>query len=200
MAPSTPPRSASRSNSSSTAASTSSVSCSTMKLPWLGFWLKATPHSLSTMSWMAMAPAHRRRGGRGHGLVEGVGVEAVAVVVDGAQRLQGGADVVERHLLGVHRAAGRLHVVLELLAALVGPVAVAQHDRPDAPGHPAQHRVLGVHAAGEEERQVGGEVVDVHAPGQVRLDVGEGVGQVKASWLTGFAPPRRCGSPRSTTE
>ena len=68
-------------------------------------------------------------------------------------------------------------MVLELLAALVGAVAVAHGDRPDAPGHPPEHRVLGVHAVAEEERQVGGEVVDVHAPGQVGLDVGEGVGQ-----------------------
>ena len=129
------------------------------------------------ISWMASARRTDSAVGRGDRLVVGVGVQAVAVVVDGDQRLQRGADVVERHLLGVQRPARRLDVVLELLRALVGAVAVAHGDGPDAPGHPAEHRVLGVHAVGEEEREVGGEVVDVHAPGQVRLDVGEPVGQ-----------------------
>src|ERR1019366_1527545 len=40
---------------------------------------------------------HRVRGRGGHRLVVGVSVQAVAVVVDGAQRLQRGADVVEVH-------------------------------------------------------------------------------------------------------
>ncbi len=56
-------------------------------------------------------------------------------------------------------------------------VAVAHGHGPDAARHPSDHRVLGVHAVGEEEDQVGGEVVDVHAPRQVRLHVGEAVGQ-----------------------
>ena len=68
-------------------------------------------------------------------------------------------------------------MVLELLGALAGAVAVPHGDRPDASGDPAEHRVLGVHAVGEEEAEVGGEVVDVEAAGQVRLDVGEPVGQ-----------------------
>ena len=40
-----------------------------------------------------------------------------------------------------------------------------------------EHRVLRVHAVGEEERQVGREVVDVHAAREVVLDEGEAVGQ-----------------------
>ncbi len=55
MAPSTPPRSESRSNSPSTASSTRSVNSSMMKLPWLGFSLRASPHSRLMMSWIAMA-------------------------------------------------------------------------------------------------------------------------------------------------
>jgi hypothetical protein len=43
-------------------------------------------------------------------------VQAVAVIVDGDQRLQGGADVVEVHLLRVQRAAGGLDVVFQFLA------------------------------------------------------------------------------------
>ena len=45
--------------------------------------------------------AYRLLGGGGDGFVEGIGVQAVAVVIDGNQRLQGGTDVVEVHLLGM---------------------------------------------------------------------------------------------------
>src|SRR5690606_16594308 len=41
----------------------------------------------------------------------------------------------------------------------------------------ADDGVFRVHAVGEEERQVGREVVDVHATGEVVLDDGETVGQ-----------------------
>ena len=68
-------------------------------------------------------------------------------------------------------------MVLQLLGALAGTVAVPHGGGPDPPGDPADHGVLGVHAVGEEERQVGREVVDLHAPGQVGLHVGEPVGQ-----------------------
>ncbi len=116
-------------------------------------------------------------GRSGHRLVVGVGVQAVAVVVDGAQGLQRGADVVEVHLLGVQGTAGGLDVVLELLRPLGGTVALAQGHRPDPPGHPADDGVLRVQAVGEEERQVRREVVDAHAAGEVGLDVGEAVGE-----------------------
>ena len=74
-------------------------------------------------------------------------------------------------------AARGLRVELELLAALVGAVAVAHRHRPDAPRDATEHRVLGVHAVGEEERQVRREVVDVHAAREVGLDEGEAVGE-----------------------
>jgi hypothetical protein len=121
--------------------------------------------------------AHAVFGGRGDGLVEGVGVQAVAVVVDRDQRLQRGADVVELDLLRVQAAAAGLDVVLQLLAALVGAVLVAHRHRPDAARHAAQHGVLRVHAVAEEEAQVGREVVDVHAARQVRLHEGEAVAE-----------------------
>ena len=79
-------------------------------------------------------------------------------------------------------------MVLELLRPLVGAVAVPHRDRPDAPGHPAEHRVLGVHAVGEEERQVRREVVDRHAAGEVGLDVGEAVGQREGELADGVRP------------
>ena len=68
-------------------------------------------------------------------------------------------------------------MVLELLAALVGAVAVAHRHRPDAPRDAAEHGVLRVHAVAEEEAQVRREVVDVHAAREIRLDEGEAVGQ-----------------------
>ena len=126
---------------------------------------------------MARRAPHRFGGRRRHRLVVRVGVQRVGVVVDRAQRLQRGPDVVERHLLRVQRPARRLDVVLELLAPLVGAVAVPHRDRPDATGHAAEHGVLGVHAVREEEAEVGREVVDVHAAREVRLDVGEAVRQ-----------------------
>ena len=55
MAPRTPPRSVSRSNSSITASSTRSVSSSMMKEPWSGFSFFARPSSRLMISWMAMA-------------------------------------------------------------------------------------------------------------------------------------------------
>ena len=70
--------------------------------------------------------AHALLGGRGDGLVVGVRVERIAVVVDGVERLQRGADVVEVDLLRVEAAAAGLDVVLEHLAALVGTVAVLE--------------------------------------------------------------------------
>ena len=177
IAPSTPPRSEMRRNSSSTASSTRSVSSSMMKLPCSGFSFFARPSSWLMMSWIAMRAPHALLGGRGDRLVVGVGVQRVAVVVDRVERLQRGADVVERDLLRVQAAAGGLDVVLELLRAVVGAVAQLHRLGPDAPRHAADHGVLGVDAVGEEERQVGREVVDLHAARQVVLDVGEAVGQ-----------------------
>ena len=148
-----------------------------MNEPWSGFSFIARPHSRLMISWIASARRTDVLGRRGDRLVVGVGVQRVAVVVDRDQRLQRGADVVEVHLLRVQRPARRLHVVLQLLAALVGAVLLAHRDRPDAAGDAAEHGVLRVHAVGEEERQVRREVVDVHAAREVGLDVGEAVGE-----------------------
>jgi len=66
--------------------------------------------------------AHRVLGRGGDSLVEGVGVQALAVVVDGAQGLQGGAGGVELDLLAVEAPARGLHVVLEHLGAVAAAV------------------------------------------------------------------------------
>ena len=163
------------SNSFSTASSTRSVSSSMMKQPWFGFSFFARPHSRLMIELDRHRAAHALLGRRGDRLVVGVGVQRVGVVVGRDQRLQRGADVVERDLLRVQAAARRLGVVLELLRALVGAVAFAHRHRPDAARDAADHRVLGVHAVAEEERQVRREVVDVHAAREVRLDEREAV-------------------------
>ncbi len=131
-------------------------------------------------------PAHALLGGRGDGLVVGIGVQAVAVVVDGVEGLQRRADVVEVDLLGVQRAAARLDVVLQLLAAVVGAVLLLHGHGPDAPGHAADDAVLGIQAVAEEEAEVRREVVDVHAAGQVVLDEGEAVGQGEGQLADGI--------------
>ena len=76
-----------------------------------------------------------------------------------------------------------LNVIFELLTAFVGPVHVAHRDRPDAAGDPADDRVFGVEPVGEEERQVRGELVDVHASAAVVFHVGEAVGE--RQWRVG---------------
>ena len=148
-----------------------------MKLPWSGFSIDGEPPLLGDDHLDGQCPSHRLCPRCGDRLVEGVGVQAVGIVVDGAQCLEGGADVVEGHLLGVQGSPRGLDVVLELLGPLVGAVAFLHGDGPDAAGHPTDDRVLGVHAVGEEEREIRCERVHIHPPGQVRLDVGESVGQ-----------------------
>lgn len=89
---------------------------------------------------------------RGDGLVKCVGVQAVAVVVNSDQGLQGGADIVELNFLRMQTATACLYVVLQFLAAVIGAVLVTQGDGPYAPCNATQHRVLGVHPVAEEER------------------------------------------------
>ena len=129
------------------------------------------------MSLNRQGAPHRFFGGGGDGLVVGVGVEGVGVVLNRQQSLQGGSDVVEVDLLRVKAASARLNVVLEFLTALVGPVHVAHRDRPNAACDPADDRVFWIEPVGEEERQVGCELVDVHASAAVVFHVGEAVGE-----------------------
>jgi len=104
-------------------------------------------------------------------------VQGVAVVVDGIQRLQRGADVIEADLLRVQGAAGGLDVVLQLLSLGTAPVQVPDRLRPDPAGHPANHGIFSINAIGEEERQVRAELIDIHTPVAVVLHVGEGIAQ-----------------------
>ncbi len=85
-------------------------------------------------------------------------------------------------------AAGSLDMVFQFLAAFIGAIAKAHGSGPDPARDTAHDRVLRIHAAGEKERQVVGEVIHCHAAGQVGFNKGKAVGQVKASWEIGFAP------------
>ena len=100
---------------------------------------------------------------------------AVAIVVNTDQRLQGGADIVEIDFLRVQRTARGLGVVLEFLAAPGSTIKIAHGDCPDAARDTPDHRIFRVHAVGEKERQVGREIVDVHAAREVGLDKGKAV-------------------------
>ena len=124
MAPSTPPRSLRRSNSERTASSTSSVSSVDDEGALVGVLVRWEAPLALDDELDGHGAAHAINGGRSDGLVVGVGVQAVAVVVDGDEACKRGADVVEVDLLRVQAAAAGLDVVLELLAALVGAIAV----------------------------------------------------------------------------
>ena len=79
-------------------------------------------------------------------------------------------------------------MVLEHLAARTRLVALAHGARPDATRDPPDDRVLRVHAVGEEERQVGREVVDAHAAREVVLDDGKTVGEREGQLRDGVRP------------
>ena len=122
-------------------------------------------------------PAHGFLRRRRYGLVIGIGVQAVAIVIGGDQCLQGRANIVEIHFLGVQGTPGCLSVIFELLATLVRSVLESHGRRPNAPRHPAHDRVLRFHADGKEERQIRRETVDVHSPRKISLHIGEAIGQ-----------------------
>ena len=75
-----------------------------MNEPWLGFSFMARPHFLVDDQLDRQGAPHRILRGCGDGLVKGIGMQAVAVVIDRDQGLQGGADVIERHFPGVQGA------------------------------------------------------------------------------------------------
>ena len=122
-------------------------------------------------------PAHRLLRRRGDRLVVSIGVKAVGVVIERIESLKSGADVVEADLLCMQRPPGGLDVVLELLRPLVAAVAVSDRLRPDTTGDTTDDRVFSIDPVGEEEGEIGTEVVDVHTSGQVVLHVRESVGQ-----------------------
>jgi hypothetical protein len=123
--------------------------------------------------------AHGLLGGGGDGLVEGVGVQALAVVVHGAQGLQRGPGVVELRVLAVKGPSGGLDVILEHLGAGRRTVFLTQGDRPDATGHASDYGIFGIHPVGEEKGEIRSKVVQGHAAGKIVFKIGESVGQRK---------------------
>ena len=115
-------------------------------------------------------PAHRLLRRRCDRFVKSVRVQAVAVVEQGIQSLQGCANVVEAYFLCMQAAARSLYVILEHLAAGGRAVTFTHGSGPDAPRHAADHRIFRVHAVGEEEAQVRREVINIHTAREVVLD------------------------------
>ena len=141
----------------------------------------------------AQGQAGRVLGGQGQRLVEGVGVQALRAAEHAGQGLDGDADQVDLGLLGRQRDAGGLGVEAQLeRAVLGGAVALAHPAGPDAPGGAVLRDLLEeVDVGVEEEAEAGREVVDLR-PGRHRgLDVGEPVGQVKASSWAAVDPASR---------
>ena len=129
--------------------------------------------------------AHTVFSGRGDGFVKGIGVQRVAIVVNGNQSLQRSANVVELNFLRVQRTARRLNVVLQFLAAFVGAVLVLHGHRPNAARHAAHHGVFGVHAIAKEKAQVGRKIVNVHTARQVGFDKSEAIGKREGQLTNG---------------
>jgi hypothetical protein len=151
------------------------------------------------MSWIAMARRtdSRRRRDR---LVVGVRVQAVGVVVDGGERLQRRADVVERDLLRVQAPARRLPVELELLAALVRAVLVAHRHRPDARATRPITEYSGSMPNEKKNERFGAKSSIAMPRARYASTKVKPLASVKASWLIGFAPASAMWYPEMETE
>ena len=68
-------------------------------------------------------------------------------------------------------------MVLELLAAFIGAIALTHGNRPNASGDAPHHCILGIHTVTKKERQVGRKVINVHTSRQIRFNVGESIRQ-----------------------
>ena len=122
-------------------------------------------------------PTHGILTGSGNRLIVSIGVQTVAIVVHGYQRLQGSTDVIKAHLLSVQRPPGGLDVIFQFLATLTAGVTIAHRYRPDTSCHPTHNTVLRVHTVGEKKRQVGGKIVDRHASSKISFNVSKAISQ-----------------------
>ena len=129
-------------------------------------------------------------GRQGERLVAGVRVQALGPAEDGGEGLDRGPDDVVVDRLGGQRRAGGLDVeAAQHRARVRRPEALAHDRRPHPAGDPELGDLLEQLAPGrEEERQPAGEVVDVEAALDGRLDVGDGVGQGEGQLLGGRRP------------
>ena len=130
-------------------------------------------------------------GRRREGLVGAVAVAGIGSVQVREHQLDGGAGEVVLELGRDERAAARLRVELEHLGLRAGPVAVAHADRPDAPAGAAEHEVLDVEAAIQEEREPRAKAVHVQPAGAKQVGVGEAVAQRERRLLHGRGPRLR---------
>ena len=130
--------------------------------------------------------------------IEAVGVQALRAAEGGGQRLQGDPDDVVLWLLGGQGRATGLSVNGQHLGTLLLGSEALRHDvGPHAAGgtvlgHFLEQVVVGV----PEERQAGGEGIDVHARRRCRLDVGDAVGQREGDLLDRRRSAAQCGTRR----
>src|SRR5210317_2460078 len=76
---------------------------------------------------------------RGNRLVKSIGMEAITVIKDRIQRLQGSTNIVKAHFLSMQTATTGLNVVLEHLTARAGAVAFTHCSRPNAASNSTTH-------------------------------------------------------------
>ncbi len=129
-------------------------------------------------------------GGQGDGLVVGVGVQRLGAAHDGGERLDGDPGQVDLGLLRGELDTGGLGVEAELERARVGRAEALAHDAgPQAAGG-AELGDLGEdrRAGHEEERQAGGEGVDVQTGGERAVHVLDAVGEGERELLRGGGP------------
>ena len=148
-----------------------------MNEPCSGFSFIARPHSLVMISWIASA----RRTDSGVGVVTASSKALVCSELQLSYSAMSACSVVRMSLKCISCACSDRPDVctwyFSFWRPLAGAVLVPHRHRPDAPRHPTDDGVLGVHPVGEEEGQARREIVDGHPARDVRLDVGEGVGQ-----------------------
>jgi len=126
-------------------------------------------------------------GGQREGFVHAVGVERLGAAEHGRQGLQGGADDVVLGLLGGEGRAAGLGVEAHHHRAFICRAKAFLHQaRPDAAGGAELGDLFQeVVVAGEEEGELGGEVIHRQAFGHRGLDIGDGVDEGEGQLLHG---------------
>ncbi len=101
----------SRSNSVITASSTRSVSSSIKKLPWYRIFIFGSSQFPVNDQLDGHGPAYTFFCRRGNCFIIGIGMKAVAVIINSIQGLQGGSDIIEVNFLRMQAAPDCLNMI-----------------------------------------------------------------------------------------